>query len=310
MTGPTKFNHNGARVAFIGLGIMGAPMAANLQKAGYDVSGFNRSPGKAGGLVAAGGREASSIEDAVAGAKIVFTMLPNSPDVEAVVLGAGGVLSHIEAGAVLVDLSTISPDMARTVAYRAEESGVRALDAPVSGGEQGAIEATLSIMVGGETGVFEDVRSVLSALGKTVTYVGPAGAGQTVKAANQLIVAGALQLVSEAFVYLSAQGVDTEAALRVLQGGLAGSTVLTRKGPSMLERNFAPGFRIDLHHKDLGIYVASAREAGVATPLGQVLAGLMGSARAQGLGSLDHSALLLQTERLSGQEGSAGGDAP
>jgi 2-hydroxy-3-oxopropionate reductase len=301
MTGPTNTDLAGARVAFIGLGIMGAPMAANLQKGGFDVTGYNRSPGKAGELIAAGGREAGSVAEAVRGARIVLTMLPDSPDVAGVVLGDDGVLANASADAVLVDLSTIAPDIAREVSERAAERGIGTLDAPVSGGEQGAIDATLSIMVGGDARVFDVVKPVLEAMGGTITHVGPSGAGQTVKAANQLIVAGNLQLVSEALVYLGAQGVDLEAALRVLQGGLAGSAVLQRKGPTMLQRQFAPGFRIDLHHKDLGIYTASAREAGVATPLGQVLAGLLGSARALGLGGNDHSALLLQTESLSGR---------
>lgn len=300
MTGPTNSDLTGKRVAFIGLGIMGAPMAVNLQRSGYDVAGFNRSPGKADALVAAGGTEAGSIAEAVAGAEIVFTMLPDSPDVEKVVLGADGVLENATAGTLLIDLSTISPEVARETSRQASGRDVRVLDAPVSGGEQGAIDATLSIMVGGDEDIFREAVPVLSALGSTITHVGPPGSGQTVKAANQLIVAGTIQLVSEALVFLDAQGVELEAGIRVLQGGLAGSTVLQRKGPAMLRRDFAPGFRIDLHHKDLGIYTSAAREAATASPLGQALADLMSSARAQGLGNLDHSALLLQTERLSG----------
>lgn len=280
-------------------------MAANLQRAGYDVVGFNRTPGKAAALIDVGGSERQSIAEAVAGADVVITMLPDSPDVTSVLLGDDGVLAHAKDGAVLIDFSTIAPETSQEVAEQAAARGARALDAPVSGGEQGAIDATLSIMVGGDENLFTEMQPILSAVGKTVTYVGPTGSGQTVKAANQLIVAGGIQLVAEAMVFLQAQGVDREAALRVLQGGLAGSTVLDRKGPSMLARDFAPGFRIDLHHKDLGIYTSSARESGVASPLGQVLAGLMGSARAQGYGSLDHSALLLQAERLSGQSGDA-----
>lgn len=280
-------------------------MAVNLQRAGYDVVGFNRTPGKAAALIDVGGSERQSIAEAVAGADVVITMLPDSPDVTSVLLGDDGVLAHAKDGAVLIDFSTIAPETSQEVAEQAAARGARALDAPVSGGEQGAIDATLSIMVGGDENLFTEMQPILSAVGKTVTYVGPTGSGQTVKAANQLIVAGGIQLVAEAMVFLQAQGVDREAALRVLQGGLAGSTVLDRKGPSMLARDFAPGFRIDLHHKDLGIYTSSARESGVASPLGQVLAGLMGSARAQGYGSLDHSALLLQAERLSGQSGDA-----
>ncbi|GAA4917280.1 2-hydroxy-3-oxopropionate reductase [Nesterenkonia rhizosphaerae] len=288
------------KIAFIGLGVMGAPMAANLQRAGFDVTGYNRSPGKAAALLKVGGREASSAQEAVQGADFVLTMLPDSPDIETVVLDEGGVLDAMQPGARLIDLSTIAPETARRVFVQGREKEVPVLDAPVSGGEQGAIEATLSIMVGGERSDFEVATSVLGALGKTVTYLGPAGAGQTVKAANQLIVAGTIELVAEALTFLDAHGVQLEDAVQVLQGGLAGSTVLERKGPAMLGRSFEPGFRIDLHHKDLGIYSSAVREAGVASPLGQVISGLMASARAQGLGSLDHSALLLQVEKLSG----------
>ena len=174
------------------------------------------------------------------------------------------------------------------------------LDAPVSGGEAGAKEAKLSIMVGGDAGTFAEVEPVMRVLGPTVVLVGPAGSGQTVKAANQLIVAGHYQLLAEAIVFLRAYGVDAEAALQVLGGGLAGSTVLQRKGASMLAGQFAPGFRIDLHHKDMGIVTAAARERGVAIPVGAVLAQLVGALRAQGDGGLDHSALLRGVERLSG----------
>lgn len=288
--------------AFIGLGVMGAPMARNLVRAGFDVVGYNRSAAKREALVEAGGRAASSVAQAVAEADVVITMLPDSPDVESVLLGEGGALEHMRPGSLLIDMSTIRPDTARAVAEAARARGIEALDAPVSGGEQGAVEAKLSVMVGGEAGAFAAARPVLDALGATVVHVGPAGAGQTVKAANQLIVAGALQLVSEALVFLDAHGVDRVRAVEVLSGGLAGSTVLDRKAASMLDRDFGPGFRVDLHHKDLGIVTSAAREAGVAIPLGALTASLMGSLRAQGHGSLDHSALLLQVERLSGRD--------
>ncbi|WDZ92255.1 2-hydroxy-3-oxopropionate reductase [Nocardiopsis sp. HUAS JQ3] len=292
-------------IAFIGLGVMGAPMATNLVRAGFDVVGYNRSAAKTEPLVSAGGRAASSVADAVGGADAVITMLPDSPDVESVVLGGGGALEHMRRGALLIDMSTIRPDTARAVAGAGEAAGVAVLDAPVSGGEQGAVEAKLSIMVGGEERAFALAKPVLDALGTTVVHVGPAGAGQTVKAANQLIVAGTIELVSEALVFLQAHGVDRDSAVRVLSGGLAGSTVLDRKAASMLAREFDPGFRVDLHHKDLGIVTAAAREAGVALPLGALTATLMGSLRAQGHGALDHSALLLQVERLSGRDADA-----
>ena len=179
-------------------------------------------------------------------------------------------------------------------------SGLRVLDAPVSGGEAGAIEGSLSIMVGGEPEDVEAARPVLDALGKTIVHVGPAGSGQTVKAANQLIVAANLEVLAEAVVFLEAYGVDTEAALEVLGGGLAGSTVLQRKGPNMLARAFQPGFRLALHHKDLGIVTSAAREAGVAIPLGAVVAQLVGALVARGDGGLDHSGLLNLVTELSG----------
>ncbi|WP_278235814.1 2-hydroxy-3-oxopropionate reductase [Isoptericola sp. AK164] len=296
-------------IGFIGLGVMGAPMAANLVTAGFDVVGYNRSEPKRAALVEAGGRAAGSVADAVRGADVVVTMLPDSPDVEAVVLGEDGVLEHAAPGTLLVDASTIRPDVSRVVAERARERGVRPLDAPVSGGEAGAVEGVLSIMVGGEAADFDAAQPVLRAVGSTIVHVGPDGAGQTVKAANQLIVAGNIELLSEALVFLSAHGVDLKAAVDVLGGGLAGSTVLQRKAPGMLDRTFAPGFRVDLHHKDLGIVLDAARAAGVAVPLGASVADLMASLRAQGGGSLDHSALLLQVERLSGLAADELGDS-
>lgn len=288
-------------VAVIGLGIMGGPMARNLLKAGYDVVGHNRSPEKVDALVAEGGRGAADVAQAVRDADVVLTVLPDSPDVEAVVLGAGGVLESAQRGTLLIDASTIRPDVAVRVAQAAHARGIRAVDAPVSGGEVGAIEGSLSIMVGGDAADVEVAFPVLKAVGSTVVHVGPPGSGQTVKAANQLIVAGAIELVAEALIFLDAHGVDTEAAVKVLAGGLAGNRILDRKAASMIAREFRPGFRVDLHHKDLGILTAAAREAGVAIPVGALVAQLMGALRAQGHGSLDHSALLLLVEQLSGR---------
>jgi 2-hydroxy-3-oxopropionate reductase len=218
-----------------------------------------------------------------------------------VALGEDGIYAHAKPGTLHVDMSSIRPDVARTVAEAGRERGMRVLDAPVSGGEQGAIDATLSIMVGGEAADFADARPVLEAVGKTVVHVGPAGSGQTVKAANQLIVAGTIELVAEAIVFLEAYGVDTEAAVKVLAGGLAGNAILDRKAANMLRRDFTPGFRIELHDKDLGIVTSAAREAGVVIPLGAVVAQLVASLKAQGDGGLDHSALLKLVERLSGR---------
>jgi 2-hydroxy-3-oxopropionate reductase len=291
-------------ITVIGLGIMGLPMARNLMKAGHTVTGFNRSTGpngtsKVDALVAAGGIGSTSIADAVKNADVVITMVPDSPDVEAVVVGQDGVFAHAKQGAIWIDASSIRPDVARRLADQATAAGIRPLDAPVSGGEQGAIDGVLSIMVGGEADAFEDAREVLEAVGKTIVHVGPAGAGQTVKAANQLIVAVNIQALAEAIVFLEAYGVDTDAALKVLGGGLAGSKVLDQKGQKMLDRNFDPGFRLALHHKDLGIVTSAAREAGVATPLGASVAQLVAALVNQGHGALDHSGLFTLTAAMS-----------
>jgi 2-hydroxy-3-oxopropionate reductase len=290
------------KVGFIGLGIMGAPMAINLQHAGFSVTGYNRTPEKARRLAAAGGRAASSVAEAVDGADVVALMLPDSPDVLSVVTGEGGVLDCISGEAVIIDFSTISPDTAAEVARAAASRGVTMLDAPVSGGEQGAIDGTLAIMVGGDAATIERVRPVLDAVGTTIVHVGPSGSGQTVKAANQLIVAGNIQLVAEAIVLLTKRGVDPRAGLEVIKSGLAGSTVLARKGDSMLAHQFAPGFRLQLHSKDLGIALASAREVGAVLPLTSAVAQLVTAMVARGDGGLDHSALLRLVENLSGMD--------
>ena len=228
-------------------------------------------------------------------------MVPDSPDVEELALSDEGIYASAKPGTLHIDCSTIRPDVARRVAAAGAERDIRVVDAPVSGGEAGAKEGSLSIMVGGEAEDVEAARPYLDVVGGTVVHVGPASAGQTVKAANQLIVAGNIQLLAEALVFLEAHGVDTESATAVLGGGLAGSAVLNRKAAGMRAREFAPGFRIDLHHKDLGIVTAAAREAGVAIPLGAHVAQLVGELRAQGHGGLDHSALLLLVEQLSGR---------
>jgi len=289
------------RIAFIGLGIMGAPMAANLVRAGHTVRGYNRGAGPRERLAAAGGVAASSVPDAVADAEVIITMLPDGPDVAAVCLGEGGAYAAARPGALHLDMSTIAPDVAVELAAEAGRRGLRALDAPVSGGQAGAIEGQLSIMVGGEASDFDAALPVLEALGSTIVHVGPSGSGQTVKAANQLVVAGTIELVAEAIVFLEAHGVDTSSAIRVLAGGLAGSRIIDRKSAAMLRRDFTPGFRVDLHHKDLGIITAAARRTGVAIPLGALTAQLMGALRAQGDGDLDHSALLKLVAQLSGR---------
>lgn len=289
-------------VAWIGLGIMGSPMAENLLKAGYSVSGFTLERAKLDRLTAAGGRAADSIADAVRDADVVITMVPASPQVEAVAYGPDGILAHARPGTLLIDMSSITPRTSIELAAAGLEKGLRVLDAPVSGGEAGAVEAALSIMVGGEQADFDSALPLLEAVGRTIVRCGPHGSGQTVKAANQLIVAINIQACAEAVVFLERSGVDLRAALDVLNGGLAGSTVLTRKKDNFLNRDFGPGFRIDLHHKDLGIVTDAARAVGAPLPVGAVVTQLVASLRAQGDGGLDHSALLRSVERLAGRQ--------
>ena len=285
------------RIGFIGLGIMGAPMAAHLATAGHQVTGHIRRPDAGQRLIAAGGTTATSIADTVADADVVITMLPNHPEVEQVVLGPDGVITHASDDALLIDMSTIRPE----TAIRIADLGIRSLDAPVSGGQAGAENATLAIMIGGDADDVAYARPLFEVLGKTIVHVGPHGAGQTVKAANQLVVGGIYALVSEAIVLLEASGVDPVAGLDVLAGGLAGSRILDLKRTSMINREFTPGFRVDLHHKDMGIAIDAARQADVALPVTGLVAQLMAAARAMGYGSLDHSALLRVVESLSGK---------
>ncbi|MBM4792726.1 2-hydroxy-3-oxopropionate reductase [Streptomyces sioyaensis] len=288
-------------IAWIGLGIMGSPMAENLLKAGYSVTGYTLEADKLERLAAAGGTAADSIAAAVADADVIITMVPASPQVEAIAYGPDGILENARPGALLIDMSSITPQTSVDLAEAAGDKGIRVLDAPVSGGEAGAVEAVLSIMVGGNQADFDAARPLLEALGKTIVLCGPHGSGQTVKAANQLIVAVNIQACAEAVVFLEKSGVDLAAALDVLNGGLAGSTVLTRKKDNFKNRDFRPGFRIDLHHKDMGIVTDAARTVGAALPVGGLVANLVAALRAQGDGGLDHSALLRGVERLSGQ---------
>jgi len=289
-------------IAFIGLGIMGNPMAGHLAQAGHTVTGFNRSPNY-DDLEAAGGKGAGSLEEAVADADVVCVMVPDSPDVRDVLEGEGGVFDSAKPGTLVVDFSSIRPDVTVQLAKTAKERGFRLLDAPVSGGEAGAKNAALSIMVGGDAQDFQEAKPIFDVVGKTVVHVGGSGSGQTVKAANQLIVATNIQALAEAVAFLKAYDVDLESALEVLGGGLAGSAVLTQKKQNMISGSFEPGFRIALHHKDMGIVTSAAREAGVVVPVAALVAQLMASALANGDGGLDHSGLLRGVERLSGKGG-------
>ncbi|MCI2419573.1 NAD(P)-dependent oxidoreductase [Saccharopolyspora sp. K220] len=289
-----------AVIGFVGPGVMGRPMAANLVAAGHEVRVYGRSPESRVRAESTGGIVADSVRDACAGAEVVCTMLPDGPAVLGAISGDDGVLASMTRGAVLVDHSTISPAEAVEVHESAAAAGIRCLDAPVSGGEAGAVEGALSIMVGGAQETLDEVRPLLEAMGTTVVRVGGAGAGQVVKAANQLMVAGHIQMLAEALVFLRAHGTDLSSALDVLGGGLAGSTVLQRKRAAMLSGDFTPGFRIALHDKDLGIVSAAMREQGLALPATALLTSLVAAVRARGGADLDHSALYGLTLDLNG----------
>jgi 2-hydroxy-3-oxopropionate reductase len=290
------------RVGFIGLGIMGKPMARNLMEAGFEITVHNRSPEKAEELGEAGATVAASPREVVEKSDVVITMLPDSPQVREVVAGEDGVLEGISEGSLLVDMSTISPVVTEELAEAVKEKGASMLDAPVSGGDVGAIEGTLSIMVGGDETDFERAKPLFEAMGKTVTHVGPVGAGQVTKAANQVVVALTIEAVSEALVLGSAGGVSPEKILDVLSGGLAGNKVMEVKREKFLSHKFDPGFRSELHHKDLGIALAAGREYGVVLPVTAIVDQMLLSMRRKGWGGEDHSALLRIIEDLSQHE--------
>lgn len=289
-------------IGFIGLGVMGRPMAANLLAAGHDVAVHNRSEGPVRTLAEAGARPADSVADAVMGAEAVITMLPDSGDVAAVVPEA---IEAAASGALLIDMSSISPALARELAAGAGRAGLGMLDAPVSGGDVGAREGTLSIMVGGDRADFERARPLFDVLGSTVTHVGPAGSGQVVKACNQAVVAVTIEAVSEALVLGERAGVEPALILDVLSGGLAANKVIEVRRANFLEHRFEPGFRARLHAKDLRIALDEARAAGVALPATALVSQLFNALVASGRGDQDHSALLAVIEELAG---SAPGD--
>jgi 2-hydroxy-3-oxopropionate reductase len=287
-------------VGFIGLGIMGKPMAENLIEAGYDLVAYNRTSEKAGELD--GATVAETPREVAEQSDITITMLPDSPQVEEVLAGEDGVLEGIKEGALIVDMSTISPVVTEELSEKAKEKGASMLDAPVSGGDVGAIEGTLSIMVGGSEGDFERARPLFEIMGGTVTHVGPVGTGQVVKAANQIVVALTIEAVSEALVLGSKGGVAPEKILDVLGGGLAGNKVMEVKREKMLEHSFDPGFRVELHHKDLGIALAAGREYGVTLPVTAIVDQMLETLKMRGRGDQDHSALLTLIEESSGHE--------
>ncbi len=283
-------------VGLIGLGIMGKPMGRNLLKAGFRLVVYNRSRPAVQELQSEGAVPASSPKDVASKCEVLITMLPDSPDVQAVYQGRDGAFEALRPGFLAIDMSTIAPRVSRELAARAQEAGADMLDAPVSGGDKGAIAGTLSIMVGGTASAYQRALPILSALGKTIVHVGPAGAGQVVKACNQVVVALVIDAVSEALVLGAKAGVEPARIVEVLQGGLAGNKVLEVRGPNMLQGRFDPGFRTRLHLKDLRIALELAREAGVVLPATAVVEQLMQAMRIAGRENLDHSGLITMIE--------------
>ncbi|MGH7833519.1 MAG: 2-hydroxy-3-oxopropionate reductase [Candidatus Binatia bacterium] len=286
-------------VGFIGLGIMGKPMARNLMDAGYSLVVHNRSRASVEELAREGAQTATSSQEVASRSEVVITMLPDSPDVELVYAGEKGVFGGVKPGTLLIDMSSISPVVARRLTVEAAQRGCDMLDAPVSGGEAGAINAALSIMIGGKTAAVGRAMPVFEVLGKSIVHVGAAGAGQVAKAANQIVVGVTIEAVSEALVLAKKAGVDPAKVRQVLLGGFAQSRVLDAHGQKMLERNFKPGFRIRLHEKDLKIALAAGAEYGVPLMVTGLVAQMMTAMRSMGNGDLDHSGLVTLIEELA-----------
>jgi 2-hydroxy-3-oxopropionate reductase len=291
-----------ARIGFIGLGIMGKPMARNLLKAGYSLIVYDVRPGPLAELQEAGATPAVSCRDAAVRSEIVITMLPDGPDVEIAVLGPDGILAGAREGALVVDMSSISPNVSQKLAAACAARGVDFLDAPVSGGEPKAIDGTLAIMVGGTPAAFESARPILEKMGSAVTLTGPVGAGNTTKLANQIMVACNIAAMGEALVLATRAGLDPETVFNAVKGGLAGSTVLNVKAPLLIGRNFKPGFRIELHQKDLRNALLAAESLKVSLPLTSLVQQMLMALMNEGKGQLDHSAIAQFIERMAGIE--------
>ena len=286
------------KIGFIGLGIMGRPMAKNLIKAGYNLVVFSRTASfddiiSLGAEKAASGREVASKSD------IIITMLPNSPNVKEAILGKEGVIEGIKTGAIVVDMSSIAPAVSKEVGEALKAKGAAFLDAPVSGGEPKAIDGTLAIMAGGEQETFDKVKPILEKMGSSVVLVGDIGAGNVTKLANQIIVALNIAAVSEAFTLAAKAGVDPQKVFDAIRGGLAGSTVMNAKVPMILDGNFKPGFRIELHIKDLQNTLDTAHELGVPIPLTASVMETLQALKADGFAANDHSAIVRYYEKLA-----------
>jgi 2-hydroxy-3-oxopropionate reductase len=289
------------KVGFIGLGIMGRPMALNLIKAGHELVVYDIVEKNMEELIVAGAAAAASCREVAESSDIVITMLPNSPHVRAAVLGEGGVLEGARSGMILIDMSSIAPAASQEIEGACREKGVKMIDAPVSGGEPKAIDATLAIMVGGDKAVYEQVKdSLLLKVGASAVYCGSIGAGNTVKLANQIIVACNIAACAEAFTLAKRAGVDPERVFEAIRGGLAGSTVMNAKIPMMMAGNFTPGFKVDLHIKDLDNVLATGHNVGAPLPLTAAIMEMMQTLRADGRGNEDHSALARYYAKLCG----------
>jgi len=288
------------KLGFIGLGIMGRPMALNLRRAGHALWVHGRRPVTMDVLIEAGAQACASVAEVATSAEIIFIMVSDTPDVENIVLGANGLIHRLRPGQAVVDMSTISPASTRRIAQELETRGVEMLDAPVSGGEVGAVNATLSIMVGGKDKAFQRVKPLFDVMGKNIVHVGNHGAGQVAKACNQIVAAVTIQAVSEALTFARRNGVDAAKVREALLGGFAGSKILEVHGKRMLDNDFKPGFKVKLHHKDLRIVIEDAHQLGIGLPgtalVAQHLNALMGS----GDGELDSAAIVKVIERMSG----------
>ena len=288
------------KLGFIGLGIMGRPMALNLRRAGHELWVHGRRPVTMEVLVEAGAHPCKTIAEVAANADIIFVMVSDTPDVEQVIAGEHGLMSRLRKGQIVVDMSTISPAVTRQLAQQLQTHGVEMLDAPVSGGEVGAINATLSIMVGGKEKAFQTVKPLFEAMGKNIVHVGDHGAGQVAKACNQIVVAVTIQGVSEALTFARKNDVDAAKVREALMGGFAGSKILEVHGKRMLDNDFKPGFKVKLHQKDLRIVIEDAHKLGIGLPGAALVAQSLNALMGSGDGELDSAAIVKVVERMSG----------
>jgi 3-hydroxyisobutyrate dehydrogenase-like beta-hydroxyacid dehydrogenase len=290
------------RIGVVGTGIMGAPMALNLVKAGFEVLAYNRTAAKAEALTKDGVKVAKSVSEVGESCSIVITMVPDTPDVLDVVEGEGGLASSMKGGSVLIDMSTIAPGATRELASRLDEKGIAMLDAPVSGGSWGAQQGTLTIMVGGEQAVFDRCLPVFEAMGKSITLMGPSGMGQTTKLVNQILVVGTASAVAEALVFAAAQGADLLKTIEAVSGGAAGSWQLANLGPRMAQGDFAPGFMVKLQQKDLRLILEAAQESHTPLAVTSVARQYFTALEADGLGDEGTQAIIKAVEKLAAIE--------